>query len=171
MVLTKDELLSALQKEVRILTHLAGKVDGPVADYRPTPKQRSTLELLRYMSIMGPMLVQAAKAGGFDGPTWQEANKAAEARNFEQTVAVLAKQGDEYARLLGDMSDADFRTEMTGFDGKPVSKGKFIVDLVLGGHAAYRTQLFLYLKSNGRDELSTWNLWQGIDQPAAPAAT
>ena len=30
--------------------------------------------------------------------------------------------------------------------------------LVLGGHAAYRTQLFLYLKANGRDELNTFNL-------------
>ena len=31
------------------------------------------------------------------------------------------------------------------------------------GHAAYRTQLFCYLKSCGRDELNTFNLWQGID--------
>ena len=29
------------------------------------------------------------------------------------------------------MSDADFRAEMTGFDGKPMSKGAFIVDLVV----------------------------------------
>jgi hypothetical protein len=34
---------------------------------------------------------------------------------------------------------------------------------VLGGHAAYRTQLFCYLKSCGRDELSTMNLWGGVD--------
>jgi hypothetical protein len=27
----------------------------------------------------------------------------------------------------------------------------------------YRTQLFLYLKANGREELSTVNLWAGID--------
>jgi hypothetical protein len=47
------------------------------------------------------------------------------------------------------------------------------VNLVLGGCAAYRTQLFLYLKSCGREELSTMNLWQGVDAPApvpAPAS-
>ena len=166
MVLTKSELISSLQKEVRILTHLAGKVDAKVADYRPTPKQRSTLDLLRYMSIMGPGLVQAAKAGGFDGAAWGAALKESEARNLQQTVAVIAGQGDVYATLLGDMSDADLRAEMNNFDGSKISKGAFIVNLVLGGHAAYRTQLFLYLKANGHDALSTYNLWQGVDAPA-----
>ena len=52
MVLTKAELITALQNEVRILLHLAGKVDRTKLDYRPTPKQRSTIELLRYMAMM-----------------------------------------------------------------------------------------------------------------------
>ena len=166
MVLTKSELIASLQKEVRILVHLAGKLDRSMIDYRPTPKQRSSLELLRYMSIMGPQLVQAGKAGGFDGAAWGAAQKEAEGRDFDQTVAAIAAQSDLYAKLLGDMSDADFRTEMTGFDGNKVSKGSFIVNLVLSGHAAYRTQLFGYLKSCGREELSTFNLWQGVDAPA-----
>ena len=169
MVLTKDELLSTLQKESRILAHLADKVDASMVDYRPTPKQRSSLELLRYMTIMGPFLIKAAKAGAFDMNSWTEANKAAEARDWKQTVAVIKAQGDEYEKLLRDMSDADFRGEMTGFDGKPVSKGAFITNLVIGGHAAYRTQLFCYLKSCGRDELGTMNLWGGMDAPAAQA--
>ena len=171
MVLTKDELLSTLTKEARILGHLADKVEPSMVDYRPTPKQRSSLELLRYMTIMGPQLIQAAKTGGFSVDSWTAATKAAEARDGNQTVAVIKKQGDEYAKLLGDMSDADVRSQRTGFDGQPVSKGKFINDLVVGGHAAYRTQLFCYLKSCGREELSTYNLWQGVDAPAPAPAT
>ena len=58
MVLTKEELIASLQNEVRILVHLAGKVDKSKVDYRPTPKQRSTLELLQYMSMMGPTAVR-----------------------------------------------------------------------------------------------------------------
>ena len=170
MVLVKSELISQLQKEVDILVHLSSKVDRSKLDYRPTPKQRSSLELLRYMTIMGPQLVNAAKSGAFDGAAWGEASKAAEARDWNQTVAMIKKQGDEYAKLLADVSDAELRGEMTGFDGNKVSKGKFIVDLVLGGHAAYRTQLFCYLKSCGRDELSTYNLWQGVDAPAPATA-
>ena len=166
MVLTKSELIASLQHEVRILLHLAGKVEPTMLEYRPTPKQRSTLELLKYMSIMGPGLVRAAKAGGFDPAVWTENQKAAEARDFQQTVAAIASQGDEYAALLGDMSEADLRAEIEMF-GSKMSRGAFIVNMVLGGHAAYRTQLFLYLKACGRDELSTMNLWRGADPPAA----
>lgn len=166
MVLTKSELIGSLKHEVRILTHLAGKIEPTMIEYRPAPKQRSTLELLKYMSIMGPGLVQAAKAGGFDPAVWTEKQKEAEARNFDQTVAAIGRQADEYAALLGDMSEADLRAEIEMF-GSKMSRGAFIVNLVLGGHAAYRTQLFLYLKACGRDELSTMNLWRGADAPAA----
>jgi hypothetical protein len=41
--------------------------------------------------------------------------------------------------------------------------------MVLCGHAAYRTQLFCYLKACGREELTTMNLWAGVDPPAAAA--
>ena len=65
MVLTKEELISSLQNEVRILLHLASKVDRNQLDYRPTPKQRSTIELLRYLTIMGPNLIPAIQDRGF----------------------------------------------------------------------------------------------------------
>jgi hypothetical protein len=47
--------------------------------------------------------------------------------------------------------------------GRKSSRGLLAITLVLNGHAAYRTQLFLYLKSCGRDELGTMNLWAGVD--------
>ena len=143
MVLTKPELVAQLHKEARILLHLAGKLDIAQLDYRPTPKQRSALELLRYLSFMGPVLVATAKNGAFDGAAWKSEVEAADKRNLDETLAVIATLPDAYDRLLADMSDADFRAEMTGFDGSKLSRGAFIVSLVLGGHTAYRTQLFL----------------------------
>jgi hypothetical protein len=166
MVLTKSELITALQNEVRILVHLAGKIDRTKLDYRPTPKQRSTIELLRYLSIMGPFLVGAAK-NGWNPEAWGAAAKDAEARDFDETIKVIAGHADTYATQLNAMSDADLRSEMDGFDGKKVSRGAFIVNLVLCGYAAYRTQLFMYLKACGREELGTANLWMGADAPAS----
>jgi hypothetical protein len=165
MVLTKPELIASLQHEVRILLHLASKVDRTMLDYRPTPKQRSTIELLQYLSMMGPTLVEAAKAGTFDVPAWTAGEQAAKARDFDQTVAAIQKQVDEYPRLLAGWSDADFREQIQMF-GNTSSRGAFIVTMVLGGCAAYRTQLFVYLKACGREELSTMNLWAGVDAPA-----
>ena len=170
MVLTKDELIASLKNEVRILLHLAGKVDRKQLDYRPTPKQRSTMELLRYLVVMGPMVVRGVKAGAFDGPAWQAAAAEAEAMNFDQVVGAIAKQSSTYDELFSSFSDADFRTEIDLFGrGQKASKGSWIVTLALGGYAAYRTQLFCYLKSCGRDELNTMNLWAGMDA-AMPAA-
>jgi hypothetical protein len=166
MVLTKSELIGSLKNEVRILLHLAGKIDRAKLDYRPTPKQRSTLELLKYLSIMGPEIVKAAKAGAFDPAAWTAAEQAAAARDFDQTLAAIASHGDTYAALLGGMSDDDFRVEIDMF-GSKTTRGAFIVNLGLCGCAAYRTQLFCYLKACGREELSTMNLWGGVDPPAA----
>jgi hypothetical protein len=166
MVLTKPELIASLKNEARILLHLAGKIDPARLDYRPTPKQRSTIELLKYLTAMGPSLVQAAKAGGFDPAAWTAAQTAAEARNFDQTLAAIAAQPDLYATLLADVSDADFRTEIEMF-GSKTTRGAFMVNHIVCACAAYRTQLFLYLKACGRVELNTMNLWGGVDAPTA----
>ena len=169
MALTKSELIASLQNEVRILLHLGSKIDRSMLDYRPTPKQRSTLELLKYLSTMGPMMIRyaLAKDGAFDRDAWTKVGQAAEARDFDQTLEAIAAHVDEYATLLANVTDADFRSEMTTFDGGKTTRGAFIVNLVLCGCAAYRTQLFLYLKACGREELGTSNLWRGADVPAA----
>jgi hypothetical protein len=167
MVLTKAELIASMQKEVRILLHLATKIDRSKLDYRPTPKQRSTIELLKYLSVMGPVLFQSVKAGGFDPAVWTAAQNKAAAYDFDQTLDSIAAQADQYSSLIGDMSDADFRVEIEMF-GRKSTKGFFIVNTVLCGYAAYRTQLFNYLKACGREELNTMNLWAGMDpQPSA----
>jgi hypothetical protein len=166
MVLTKPELITSLQNEVRILLHLASKIDPGKLDYRPTPKQRSTLELLQYLSIMGPALIDVAKAGAFEPAAWTALEKSAAARDFDQTLEAIGQQKEKYAAQLAGMSDADLRSEVDMF-GSKTSRGAFIVNLVLCGCAAYRTQLFLYLKACGREELGTANLWAGMDAPTA----
>ena len=164
--LTRTELIGSLQNEVKILVHLAGKVDRAKLDYRPTPKQRSTIELLRYMTVMGPGIVKGLETGVFDPDDWTAREKAAEVLDFDQTVASIQAQSALYATALGGMSDAALRTEVDLF-GMKASRGGHLVNLVLSGFAAYRTQLFCYLKACGREELNTWNLWVGMDEPAA----
>src|SRR5215469_12678956 len=119
MVLTKEELIAALQNEVRILLHLAGKIDGKKLDYRPTPKQRSTLELLHYLAVMGPVQVKMIRAGEFSreafSAAWTPAEEAAAAMSFDDAVAAIAAQSDYYARELGAWSDADYREVLDMF--------------------------------------------------------
>jgi hypothetical protein len=55
-------------------------------DYRPTSKQRTAIELLRYLSFMGMVLLTTAKNGKFDQDAWKAETFAADDRNLEQTL-------------------------------------------------------------------------------------
>lgn len=166
MVLTHAELVDALQKEVRILQHLCTKIESSMLNYRPTPKQRSVLELLQYLNVMGPVLVKSALAGSFQQDEWVARSAATAGLGFDRLVAALAAHADEYRQLLANVPGDSFRKDIEMF-GNKTTVGAFIVGLVLGGTAAYRTQLFCYLKACGREELATSNLWRGVDP--APA--
>ena len=166
MVLTKAELIASLQKEVRILTHLAGKLDANSLGYRPTPKQRSSIELLKYLIVMGPFLTRAIISGQFDGRAWGAEAEALKDLSLADTIAAIAAQADAYQTLLSNVADDDLRGDVEMF-GTKSSRGAALVNLVICGYAAYRTQLFCYLKACGHDELNTMNLWAGMDAPAA----
>ena len=162
MVLTKQELIGSLQNEVRILVHLCGKVKPEMLDYRPTPKQRSTLELLQYLTLMGRVLVPSVKAGTFLVDDWTAGEAKAKALDFAATVKELESLSNFYADGVNKISDEEMRGEIEMFGSKS-KRGPLLVNMVVGGHAAYRTQLFCYLKSCGREELNTMNLWAGVD--------
>jgi len=165
MVMTKTELIDALQHEIRVLLHLTSKIDRTKLDYRPTSKQRSTIELLKYLSLMGPEMIHSVKKGRFDVEHWVAAGKTADGYGYDQTIETIAQQ--DYGKLLADVSEADLRREIEMFGNKS-SVGAFLVTTVLCGYAAYRTQLFNYLKACGREELTTSNLWRGADPVATP---
>lgn len=67
-----------------------------------------------------------------------------------------------YAEAIDGFSDEELQSPIQLF-GHTANRGAMLVDLVVCGHAAYRTQLFCYLKSCGREELNTMNLWAGVD--------
>jgi hypothetical protein len=157
--------MECLQNEVRILVHLCGKVKPEMLDYRPTPKQRSTIELLRYLTVMGPVLVPSIKAGSFLVDDWNKREARANTMDFAAVVKDLESQAAFYAQALNGFSDEELRGEVNLFDS-PGKRGPMLVNLVVCGHAAYRTQLFCYLKACGREELNTMNLWAGVDGEA-----
>jgi hypothetical protein len=164
VVVSRDELVALLQHEVKILGHLTGKIDRAVLDYRPTPGQRTTIELLRYLTMMGPALVDVAESGTFDPAAWTVRERAADGLGLDECRAAIAGHADLYARQAAGWSEAWLRAEIAPW-GERSSRGRFIVQFVLCGYTAYRMQLFLYLKASGRDELGTINLWDGVDPP------
>ncbi len=166
MILAQEELISSLRAEVRILLHLISKVEPAQLDYRPTPKQRSTIEILQYLAIMAPIHLRAILADTFDMDRWRaawtEGQAAAATMDLAQATGAIAAQADLFTTLLGACPEERLREQFEMFGSKS-SRAAKIVSLVLCHYSAYRMQLFLYLKSSGREELNTMNLWVGRD--------
>ena len=166
MILTKEELLSSLRTEVRLILHLASKVDPGKLDYRPTSKQRNLLEVLQYFVLVGPIHLRGILADSFSMDSWHEAwrvgQESVKGMNLEETKEAIGKLPAQFAELLNPCPEAHLRAQFEMFGAK-TSRGALIVSLVLCHYSAYRMQLFLYLKSSGREELNTLNLWAGRD--------
>lgn len=171
MILTKEEFIGALQDEIRLLLHLISKVEPSMLDYRPTPEQRSLLQLLQYLSFFGPLHLKGTLAPRFDGAAWgqafREEQPRASARDLEEIKQAIGAQSGVAHDLLTPYPDAELRADFEMF-GQKASRGLWLVRLVLNHYAAYRMQLFLYLKACGRPELNTMNLWVGTDAPMTP---
>ena len=62
-MLAKNDIRDLIFKEIDICLHLHGQVPEGGMDYRPTPDQRSTLELLRYISVCAIGGIARSRAG------------------------------------------------------------------------------------------------------------
>ena len=157
---------------MRILIHLVSKVRPADLDYRPAPRQRSLQDLLEYLTVFPVIHVRTVASGGLDisawGEAWRTEQAAAKGRSLEEIRNAVARQPALFADLIHPLADEDLRSEMEMF-GRKSSRGELLVWMVLCHYAAYRMQLFLYLKACGREELGTMDLWAGIDAPAPTA--
>jgi hypothetical protein len=171
MVLTKEELISAIKDEVRLLQHLVSKVEPGMLEYRPVPQTRSLMEVLRYLTLFPGLHLRGTLVPVFDMQGWvndfNAAAAAANARDLDQIKEAIGEQAAMAEGLLANYPESEFRSDLEMFGAK-ATRGVWVVRMVLNHYAAYRMQLFVYLKAAGRTELNTMNLWVGVDGPMQP---
>ncbi len=162
---TKQQFIDSIQLETDICKHLYGKMTDPTClVYRPTEGQRSLLELLQYLTVC----IRTPAKGLLDGD-WSHLASDLEAA---KTVAIddfcheMDRQAAWIKEQIGGIDESELRRRKTILPTKQeVLLGPALVNFPLKFVAAYRMQLFLYLKSAGYDELNTMNCWFGIDAP------
>ena len=157
-MLTKDQFLTMLDGEFAIIRHLAGKLSEADMDYRPSEKQRSVRELLQYMSMIFVATAETLATG--DATTFQryaELSTEVTLGNFDEH---MASQAAKLRELVTAMTEAQLAEEVMIW-GK-MSRAIYLVNLIKFA-AAYKTQLFTYMKQNGHTTLNTMNLWAGKD--------
>jgi hypothetical protein len=169
-MLDKNDVLDAILTECDIALHLYGKLPEGSLEYRPTPEQRSTEELLRYLSFCAIGGARTMVEGDWDG--YGEVAQRAERQAAEDFPSAMERQKEELRALFDGISDADFSEKSATTPlGEQVKLCRGLLDLPLKWMVGYRMQLFLYAKAAGNKDIGTANCWAGIDwEGPAPTA-
>src|SRR5687767_6325071 len=99
---SKDQLLDAIVLELNVCRHLAARVLPGTLDWRPSPAQRSTIELLRYLSTAGIDLTRAMLSGVWDRAA--VTGKASTALRAEEFDAAMARQEADIRAALAPLT-------------------------------------------------------------------
>jgi hypothetical protein len=168
-LIDKNTIRDLILEQCDICLHLAEKVPAGGLDYRPTPGQRSTLELLRYLSFCGLGATRTMAEGNWDG--YKALAEASEAMTAEAFPTAMAAQKEALTAYFEGLTQADLDKRIATTPlGVEMPLGKALLQLPFSWMVAYRMQLFLYVKQAGTTDIGTANCWAGIDwEPPAPA--
>ncbi len=164
---TIESFINAWRKESQLCINLFGKLPAGGLDYRPTAGQRSTLELLRYLSY-GPYNGLMKTIAG----DWQKGRGTAEvtagmpASDFPER---MAWQAEAAAIELRSVPVSTLDLDMTYPWGETLKRGEALSLYPMRWLVGYRMQLFLYLKSAGANQLNTTDCWRIPTAAATPA--
>lgn len=154
---TPQDFIAQFRKETHTCLYLFTFMPQGGLDYRPTPGQRSTLELLRYLSYGPYNGVFRTLAGDWKvGIPTAEATSGMPASDFPRR---MAWQLAEVERLVGAADPNDLADKDMEFpSGDRMKRGRALVAYPLNWLSSYRMQLFLYLKAAGAT-LASSDLW------------
>ena len=158
MLFSVDSFISTWRKESRICVNLAGKVPAGGLDYRPSAGQRTTLELMRYLSYGPYNGVHRTLAGDWNtGRATAEVTAGMPASDFP---ARMRWQADAVERELRAASPGELLEKDMAFPwGETVKRAEALLT-PMRWLIGYRMQLFLYLKAAGNPQLGTAECWR-----------
>lgn len=164
-MITSQSLTHIFKKETAICLALYEHIPAGGLDYRPTAQQRSTLELLRYLSFGPYNGTRRILAGDFSlGKPSAEVTRDWPPSDF---VKNMVWQYREVARMLSSVREDDLMNKTITFPwGETLKRGEALVAHPWNWMMSYRMQLFLYLKACGAKELASPDLWHGRELAA-----
>lgn len=160
-MITKEQYLGILGNEFRIIKHLAEKVTPGQLSHKPTEPQRTLQELMAYLTQIFISGVEGVVTG--DGAAYKKYLRVGDAPTLENFLGLMDSEFAQVEKLINSLSEEDLKTEVTMW-GRTQSKALHLMGM-LSIAAAYKMQLFLYMKQSGTENIGTMNLWAGMDQP------
>ena len=165
-MITKDQFAQSMARECDIIVHLFSKLSPPAYDYQPSPEQRTTLALLRYLAVCASAGIHCMVNADFKlFAPYSERVKEMSAAEFP---AAMERQKQEILDFFASVSEETLLTQEAPMPGGVLLPlGAAILNGPAKWLTAYKMQLFLYAKATGSTELKTSNLWRGTDPKPA----
>lgn len=157
-MIDREGFIAEWDKESRICINLAGQIPPGGLDYRPTPGQRTTLELMRYLSYGPYNGARRALLGDWsDGRPTAEVTAGMPASDFADR---MRWQSARLALELRAATPKDLAEKEITFPwGETLKRGQALIT-PYRWLVGYRMQLFLYLKAAGNSKLGTAECWR-----------
>ena len=156
----KQHLIQNLQREIFLLKQLAPFIEERDLDFRPAEKMRSTMELMQYLSGIGATMLRWFVVNDLNPEEWVKIREYRKTLTRETFKERLDEQMTDIMKYMNMISEEDLNTKEVELPSKEkMILGTAIINAPVKWLAAYRMQLFMYLKLNGRSELSTKEAW------------
>lgn len=161
----KQHLLQNLQREIFLLKQLSKFIEPRDLDFRPSEKMRSTHELMQYLSGIGATMLRWFLVNDLTPEEWVKIREYRKTVNIENFTARLDEQMEQIIAYMDTISEEDLNTREVELPSKEkMVLGSAIINAPIKWLAAYRMQLFIYLKMNGRSEIGTKEAWSLVGE-------
>lgn len=162
-MITKQQVASAMAHECDVCKHLHGKLAPGSLDYRPTPGQRSTVELLRYLAVCGIAGTRCMAENNWK--MFGDFTARVKDMPAGEFPAAMDRQKAELQEFFAAVSDEALLNQPAPLPGGGLQPlGAAILMGPFRWLAAYKLQLFLYAKATGAADIGTANAWAGVDR-------
>ena len=166
----RKDFTEAMQLECKVAQHLFTKLPrgdwASTLAFRPTKGQRTTLELLRYLSFCGVGATLTCVEGTWDG--YARVAQRGASMEADEFPDAMDRQAREIGELLATLTDEDLAARtVRNPPGQELTLARALWDMPLRWLTGYRMQLFLYARQLGA-EVWTPDCWYGMsmEKPA-----
>ena len=160
----KKYLLDSIIKEMKICRRLSSKIPNDQLNYRLKDDTRTILELLQYLSYVGPGTIRYwYKTDTSDFRTFflEMRSKAPAITSTEQFLVVIDEQIELIKQLFEKISEEDLHTKMVDYPwGDKAPLGEAIIETNIKWLTGYKLQLFTMIKNATGQKLGTPDAWR-----------
>ena len=163
-----QQLLENIEQEIKICKRLYTKIPPDKIDYRPKEGVRSILELLQYLSFIGAALPTFwLKKDGTDFHLFFEGEKeAVKDMPPSHFLSAMDRQTEKVRKLFDHITDEELLHKRVAYPwGGTAPLGQAIIEASIKLMAAYKLQLFLFIKLSTEQNLTTADAWVLTDMP------